>query len=138
MFDRSRRLGRLFAAVTDRYGPEAFARLYEPIGTRLHDQKDEVTSGVVAEALRDLGFEESLSDSLDEAEHDDAVRRAHTASQDALGDEAGSPIIAIDGRAFFGPVLTGVPDPDDRVVLLDAVVSAAGVPEFAVLQRPQG
>lgn len=138
MFDRSRRLGRLFAAVTDRYGSEAFARLYESIGTRLHDQKDQITPGVVAEVLSDLGFDESLSDSLDWAEHDEAVRRAHTASQDALGDEAGSPIIAIDGRAFFGPVLTGVPDPDDRVVLLDAVVSAAGVPEFAVLQRPHG
>lgn len=87
---------------------------------------------------QDLGFDESLSESLGEAKHDEAVRRAHTASQDALGDEAGSPIIAIDGRAFFGPVLTGVPDPDDRVVLLDAVGSAAGVPEFAVLQRPHG
>ncbi|MBX9641413.1 MAG: disulfide bond formation protein DsbA [Mycobacteriaceae bacterium] len=138
MFERSRRLGRLFAAVTDRYGPEAFARLYERIGTRLHDQKDEFTPGFVTEVLRDLGLEESLSDSLDETEHDEAVRRAHTSSQDALGDESGSPIIAIDGRAFFGPVLTGLPDPDDRVVLLDAVVSAAGVREFAVLQRPHG
>jgi 2-hydroxychromene-2-carboxylate isomerase len=136
MFDRSRRLGRLFAAVTGRYGPEAFARLYEPIGTRLHDRKDDVTPAIATEVLRDLGFEESLSNSLDEPEHDEAVKRAHTASQDALGDEAGSPIIVIDGRAFFGPVLTGIPEPDDRVVLLDALVHAAGVPEFAVLQRP--
>lgn len=138
MFERSRRLGRLFAAVTDRYGPEAFARLYEPIGTRLHVQKDEVTPGVAADLLSDLGFETSLAEALDEPEHDEAVRRAHAGSQDTLGGEAGSPIIAIDGRAFFGPVLTGLPSPDDRVVLLDAIVSVAGVPEFAVLQRPHG
>ena len=146
MFERSRRLGRLFAAVTDRHGPEAFARLYEPIGTRLHVEKEEVTPGFVADVLRDLGLEDSLSKALDETEYDskydskydEAVRRAHAASQDALGDEAGSPIIAIDGRAFFGPVLTALPEPDDRVVLLDAVVSAAGVPAFAVLQRPHG
>lgn len=142
MFERSRRLGRLFAAITDRHGPEAFARLYEPIGTRLHVEKEEVTRGFVADVLSDLGLEESLSKALDEteydSEYDEAVRRAHAASQDALGDEAGSPIIAIDGRAFFGPVLTDLPEPDDGVVLLDAVVSAAGVPAFAVLQRPHG
>lgn len=142
MFERSRRLGRLFAAVTDRHGPEAFARLYEPIGTRLHVEKEEVTPGFVADVLSDLGLEDSLSNALDEnkydSKYDEAVRRAHAASQDALGDEAGSPIIAIDGRAFFGPVLTDLPEPDDRVVLLDAVVSAAGVPAFAVLQRPHG
>lgn len=136
MFERSRRLGRLFAAVTDRHGPEAFARLYEPIGTRLHVEKEKVTPGFVADVLSDLGLEESLSKALDEPELDETVRRAHAASQDALGDEAGSPIIAIDGRAFFGPVLTALPEPDDGVVLLDAVVSAAGVPAFAVLQRP--
>lgn len=142
MFERSRRLGRLFAAVTDRHGPEAFARLYEPIGTRLHVEKEEVTRGFVADVLSDLGLEDSLSNALDEnkydSKYDEAVRRAHAASQDALGDEAGSPIIAIDGRAFFGPVLTDLPEPDDGVVLLDAVVSAAGVPAFAVLQRPHG
>lgn len=138
MFERSRRLGRVFAAVTDRHGPQAFARLYEPIGTRLHDQKDQVTPEVVADVLEDLGFEKSLSEALDDPEYDEAVSRAHAASQDALGDKAGSPIIAIDGRAFFGPVLTGLPDPDDGVVLLDALVSAAGVRQFAVLQRPHG
>lgn len=88
MFERSRRLGRLFAAVTDRHGPEAFARLYEPIGTRLHVEKEEVTPGFVADVLSDLGLEDSLSKALDEPEHDskydDAVRRAHAASQDAL------------------------------------------------------
>lgn len=136
MFERSRRLGRLFAAVTDRHGPEEFARLYERIGTRLHVEKDDVTPDFVAATLTDLGLRESLAESLEEPGHDAAVRRAHEASQDALGDEAGSPIIAIDGRAFFGPVLTGLPDPDEGVVLLDAVVSAAGVPAFAVLQRP--
>ncbi len=136
MMERSRRLGRLFVAVTDRYGPEAFARLYEVIGCRLHDRKEEITPDVVADVLAELGFEGSLSDSQDRPEHDDAVRRAHEAGQNALGDEAGSPIIVIDGRAFFGPVLTGLPDPEDRVVLLDAIVSAARVPAFAVLQRP--
>lgn len=136
MFERSRRLGRLFAATAERYGAEAFARLYEPVGARLHVQKDEVTPGVVADVLDGLGLDESLSESLGEPEHDEAVRRAHAASQDALGDEAGSPIIAIDGHAFFGPVLIGVPEAGEGVALLDAVVTAAGVPEFAVLQRP--
>lgn len=136
MLERSRRLGRLFAAVTDRYGPAAFARLYEAIGRRVHVQKEEITSDVVADVLAESGFEGSLVESLDRPEHDEAVGRAHEASRNALGEEAGSPIIVIDGRAFFGPVLTGLPEPQDRVVLLDAIVSAASVPVFAVLQRP--
>ena len=45
---------------------------------------------------------------------------------------------APDGQAESERTATRGTDPDDRVVLLDAVVSAAGVPEFAVLQRPQG
>lgn len=136
MFEQSRRLGRLFAAVTDRYGSEAFARLYESIGYHIHIRQEVVTSAVAADVLAGLGFEQSLHQALDDSGYDDAVRSAHQGSQKALGDEAGSPIIVIDGRAFFGPVLTEMPDPQDRVVLLDAVISAAGIPAFAALQRP--
>lgn len=136
MMERSTRLGRLFAAAVDARGPDAFAGLYESVGRRLHVRGEDLTGPAIRAALAENGLEERLADALDDSGFDEAVRRAHRASQDALGDEAGSPIIAIDGRAFSGPVLTRSPDAKDGVRLLEAVLTMAAVPEFAALQRP--
>ncbi|EUA30792.1 hypothetical protein I552_9835 [Mycobacterium xenopi 3993] len=75
-------------------------------------------------------------DALDDPAWDDIVRAAHQRSQDALGGSGGSPIIAVDGRGFFGPVLTALPTRDAGIALLDAVLTAVSTPAFAVLQRP--
>ncbi|MDT5146960.1 MAG: hypothetical protein QOC58_1605 [Mycobacterium sp.] len=136
MMDRSRSLGRLFAAVTAEHGPDAFARLYESVGTRIHVRREKITAAAIRDALAESGLEESLCDALDDDGFDEAVRQAHRSSQDILGDSAGSPIIAVDGRALFGPVLTRLPGKEDGIRLLDAVLTAARVPEFAELQRP--
>ncbi|WP_373167466.1 mycothiol-dependent nitroreductase Rv2466c family protein [Mycobacterium marinum] len=136
MMQRSRQLGRLFAAVTTKYGADAFARLYDSIGTRIHLRREEITQGGIREALAETGLDESLSETLDDSGLDDEARHAHQASQAALGGTAGSPIIAVDGQGFFGPVLTRMPSGADGVRLLEAVLTAAKTPEFAVLQRP--
>ncbi len=136
MMDRSRRLGRLFAAVATKHGPDAFARLYDSIGTRIHVRREAITASEIHEVLAESGLEESLSEALDDSRFDEEARCAHQASQDVLGGPAGSPIIAVDGRAFFGPVLTGIPSNADGVRLLEAVVTAAKTPYFAALQRP--
>ncbi len=136
MMERSTRLGRLFAAAVAEGKPDTFAGLYDAIGRRIHVRRDELTAAAIREALDENGVEERLAEALDDSGFDEAVRRAHQASQHALGDEAGSPIIAVDGRAFSGPVLTRTPNTRDGVRLLEALVTIAGVPEFAVLQRP--
>ncbi len=136
MMERSRRLGRLLGAVADEHGPDAFARMYASIGTRMHVHKTEMDAAMILEALAENGLDEALAETVDRGEFDDAVRQAHEASQKVLGGSAGSPIIAIDGHAFHGPVLTRVPARDDGVRLFEAVIDAARVPEFAALQRP--
>ncbi|UXA06775.1 DsbA family protein [Mycobacterium sp. SMC-2] len=136
MMERSRRLGRLFAAAAGEGGTDAFAGLYDSIGRRVHVRGEELDAAAIRESLAENGLEEGLAEALDDSALDDAVRRAHHASQDALGDEAGSPIMAVDGRAFSGPVLTRAPNAQDGVRLLQAVLTMAGVPEFAALQRP--
>jgi hypothetical protein len=136
MIERSRRLGRLFAAVVDRDGPDAFARLYGAVGTFIHVRRQELNQSVISGILADNGFDGSLSEALDDSGFDEATRYAHQASQDALGGRAGSPIIAVDGHGFFGPVLTRIPGREDGIALLDAVLTAARTPAFAVLQRP--
>ncbi|MGO9509498.1 MAG: DsbA family protein, partial [Mycobacterium sp.] len=138
MMDRSRRWGRLFAAVTDQHGPDAFARLYEAVGTRIHLLQEEMTRDRIDDVLADNGFDGSLVEALDDSGFDESVKRAHGASQSALGDRAGSPIIVVDGNAYFGPVLTCVPSAEEGVALLNAVLTVATTPGFAVLQRPHG
>src|SRR5208283_2200229 len=88
MMDGSRRLGRLFAAVAAEHGPDAFARLYDSIGYRIHVRREEVTPEVIHEVLAENGIEESLSEALDDSSFEQAVRQAHQASQDVLGGSA--------------------------------------------------
>lgn len=133
--DWSRRVGRVFAAATNEGGQGAFSDLYEALGALVHNVGDMADSSV-KEALTATSCSPALVDALDDPAWDDAVRAAHQRSQDALGGSGGSPIIAIDGNGFFGPVLTDLPARDDGLALLDAVVTAASMPEFAVLQRP--
>jgi hypothetical protein len=130
------RLGRVFAAATADGGPNAFSELYEALGASIHDLHEELSDTLVKEALATTSCSPALVDVLDDPAWDDAVRMAHRRSQEALGGSGGSPIIAIDGTGFFGPVLTSVPDRDDGAALLEAVITAASTPGFAALQRP--
>jgi hypothetical protein len=132
----SKRLGRVFAAATADGGPNAFSELYEALGTRIHNRHEELSHTTVKEALATTSCSPALADVLDDPTWDDAVRTAHRRSQEALGGSGGSPIIAVNGTAFFGPVLTSVPNPDDGAALLEAIIAAATTPGFAVLQRP--
>lgn len=131
----SRRVGRVFAAATDASGSEAFRGLYEAFGALAHNGEG-LTESSVKEALMVTSSSPALVDALDDPAWDVVVSTAHQRSQDALGGSGGSPIIAVDGKGFFGPVLTALPNQDAGIALLDAVVTSASTPEFAVLQRP--
>ena len=137
MFVRSRRLGRVFAAVTSRGGPGAFASLYLALGPLLHPRAEQTDDdAAVASALEKSGLDPSVIDALDDDRYDTDVSQAHDASQIALGGSGGSPIISIGGHGFNGPVLTAPPRPAESAALLNAVVTAATTPGFAALQRP--
>lgn len=136
MIDRSRRIGRLFAAAAETADPDAFARLYETLGRRMHPHRDELDPAAIEESLIDAGFDPELAKRQDYATLDASVARAHEAGQQALGGTGGSPIIVVDGQGFHGPVLTRIPAPTRGSALLEAIVTAATTPGFAVMQRP--
>lgn len=136
MMERSRRLGRVFAAVTDRYGAEGFARLYREFGTRTHIRREPATEQTLATALTELGMNTALGKAVGDRAFDEAVTQAHEAGQRALGDRGGCPIVVIDSRGFFGPVLTEIPGPQHGLALLEALLTIAATPGFAALQRP--
>jgi hypothetical protein len=132
----SRRVGRVFAAATDEGGPDAFANLYAAFGPSACSADGDPGDSAIKEALAATSCSPALLDALEDPAWDDVVRAAHQASQEALGGSGGSPIIAVDGRGYFGPVLLELPAPDAGIALLDAVLTAVSMPGFAVLQRP--
>ncbi|MEE4021995.1 DsbA family protein [Gordonia sp. PKS22-38] len=130
----SRRVGRLVAAAT---GTDDMGGLYMALGRRLHVEGLDLTDDVARAALTECGLDPTLTPALDDPRWDGAVRGSHRQSQDTLGDSGGSPITAIDGQAFFGPVLTDIPGTDEAIRLFKAVTTLATSPAFAQVERPR-
>ncbi|MBE7192684.1 MAG: hypothetical protein INR66_09360 [Gordonia polyisoprenivorans] len=129
----SRRTGRLLAAA----GDEAMRDLYFALGRRLHSEGRALSASLVGEALQECALPADLVAAMDDSSLDDVVRRAHRVSQEALGGTGGSPITVFDGRAYFGPVLTGIPGRDEADRLFDALTTLAGTEAFAQVERPR-
>jgi hypothetical protein len=54
---------------------------------------------------------------------------------DQVGQEVGTPVIGVEGVAFFGPVVTPAPKGEDAGKLWDGVLLVAGTPGFYELKR---
>ena len=145
---RGWRAARLLAAVDQRHGQDAMARLYTEIGTRVHGfvgpgpQDGQPTGGrlidteLLADALAAADLPAELIEAADDTTLDDAVRDSHAAGQARVGTESGSPIVAFgDGPGFFGPVVVPVPDGESAEKLFDAVRLLSAVPEFSEIKR---
>ncbi|PPJ31022.1 disulfide bond formation protein DsbA [Nocardia nova] len=136
MIERSRRLGRVFAAVTRRYGDDGFDRLYQEFGTVAHTRKEPITDETIAAMLARLDLDPALAEAADDARLDESVAETHQAAQQVLGQPSGSPIAVVEGRGFSGPVLTKIPDPQQGKQLFEALVTLAATPAFAAVQSP--
>lgn len=133
----SRKVGRLMAAIAREKGDDGWVAAYFAFGERYIDRSEPLDDGLVAHLLTTVGVRDTTAEAVSDESLDESVRRGHQAAQDALGETGGSPILQIDGHAFFGPVLTAVPDEKDSVALFDAIATLAAVPQFAQLQRPR-
>lgn len=129
----SRAGGRLLAAAPD----DAFSALYSALGRRIHLDHADVDTDVARTALEECGLDSTLAAAIDDPAHDAAVADAHAAAVAAYGEPSGTPLVAIDGRTFFGPVITEIPTGDAADDLLDALAVVARTPAFAQLQRPR-
>ena len=126
---------RVCIAVAEGHGDAALADLYTALGTRFHVQQAERSRETVEDALREVGLPPSLADAMDSTEHDDALKKSHHAGMDQVGMEVGTPVISVEGVAFFGPVVTPAPKGEAAGKLWDGVLLVAGTPGFYELKR---
>jgi len=135
MLDRSWGPVRVAVAAEERHGNEVLLPLYNALGRRKHEQGRDLDREVIVEALTEAGLPTSLADYADSDEYDEQLRKSHHAGMDPVGYEVGTPVLHVDGVAFFGPVITRVPRGEEAVRLFDATVTLAGFPSFFELKR---
>jgi 2-hydroxychromene-2-carboxylate isomerase len=126
---------RVCIAAEQKHGKEVLLPLYTALGTRIHHGERKVDRELIAEALAEAGLAPELIDAMDDTSYDAAVAESHHTGMDQVGDDVGTPTIAFDGSAFFGPVITKIPRGEDAATLWDGCVAVAKFPYFYELKR---
>jgi len=126
---------RVLIAAEQAHGKEVLLPLYEAMGTRIHHDERKISRELIAEAVAEVGLDASLVDRMDDDSLDAAVAESHHRGMDQVGDDVGTPTIAIEGAAFFGPVLSKIPRGEEAGQLWDGCVAVAKVPYFYELKR---
>jgi hypothetical protein len=126
---------RVCVAAEQAYGSEVLLPLYTALGNRFHLEGKPKDRATIEEALTEAGLPVSLADAAETDEYDEALKKSHHAGMDQVGYEVGTPVISVNGVAFFGPVSTPAPKGEAAGVLWDGVLAVAGTPGFFELKR---
>ena len=127
---------RVCMAVEEEFGQDKVLELYTALGERKHTQgREKLDRELITEALAEVGLPTELADAMDDSSFDDAIKKSHHLGMDQVGYDVGTPTIAIDGNAFFGPVLTKIARGEEAGRIWDGAVALSSFPYFAELKR---
>ena len=132
---RALRYTRLVTAVAELHGSETVKPLYDALGTRIHPGGSTDADTVIAEALAELGLPAELAAHADSDEYDAQMRASHDDGIGRVGQDVGTPVIAVNGVAFFGPVISPAPKGEQAAALWDGVVAVAAYDGFFEIKR---
>jgi 2-hydroxychromene-2-carboxylate isomerase len=131
---------RVCIAAEQKHGSEVLGRLYTALGTRFHNQGLEKDHDTIVAALEEAGLPADLADFARSDVYDAELRASHQEGIDKVGQEVGTPVIAVPGSdgeqiAFFGPVVTPAPKGDEAARLWDGTLLVASIPGFYEIKR---
>lgn len=132
---RSLRTCKVAAGVKAELGNAKVKALYDAVGTRNHPEGRKREEGILEEAIAEVGIDASFLERADAGEFDEQLRASHEDGIARVGHDVGTPIIAVNGVAFFGPVISPAPKGEMALQLFDGVVAAAGYDGFFELKR---
>jgi hypothetical protein len=126
---------RVVVAAREEFGDDVVKPLYDAMGERIHHRGEKDLDAVIAGALEDVGLPAALAGAAGAEDHDDALRASHQRAMDLVGDDVGTPVIAVEGAAFFGPVVSPAPRGEAAGRLWDGFLLVAGTDGFYELKR---
>lgn len=131
---------RVVTAARQLHGDEVVGPLYTALGTRIHNQGEAPALEAIAGALKDVGLPAGLIDYADTGVYDAEVRASHKAGIEKVGQDVGTPVIAVPGAdgeqiAFFGPIVTPAPKGEAAGRLWDGTLLVASTPGFYEIKR---
>jgi 2-hydroxychromene-2-carboxylate isomerase len=131
---------RVCVAAAERDGNAVLGPLYTAFGTRLHVEGRTDYPKIITESIADAGLDSDLAAAATSPEFDQQVRASHQRAVVLVGDDVGTPVIAVPGAhgapvAFFGPIVTPAPLGEDALRLWDGTLMVAATPGFFELKR---
>lgn len=126
---------RASTAVALKYGEEKVGEFYTAVGTEIHHNGNREFESATLNALREVGLDQGLIEEAKSEKNDTEMRASHGEGISLVGQDVGTPIVAFQGTAFFGPVITRVPTGEQAGKIFDGAVALAEYPYFFELKR---
>jgi len=129
---------RVMESVRSTDGNDGVFKLYWEFGCRIHHDGDR--SFDPAKALAEVGLDQSHAAAFDDEAWDVAIRESMDEALALVGDDVGTPIIALENSdgvraGYFGPVISRIPSTEKSVKMWDALVAMIDVDSFFELKR---
>jgi 2-hydroxychromene-2-carboxylate isomerase len=134
-FTRSWDAVRLVAAVKEKHGNDAVIALYNAMGTRIHLKKEKVSDELLTAALVEAGLPADLLATAKDESWNEPMIASHDRAISLVGNDVGTPVLAIGDAAFFGPVISPAPKGEQAGRLWDGLALCLEVPGFYELKR---
>jgi len=134
-FTRSWDAVRLVAAVKEKHGNDAVIALYNAMGTRIHLKKEKVSDELLTAALAEAGLPADLLAVAKDESWNEPMIASHDRAISLVGNDVGTPVVAIGDAAFFGPVISPAPKGEQAGRLWDGLALCLEVPGFYELKR---